>query len=162
MSTKQDIDRGLEIVAQMDALKKELKAIAERVDKAALKGPQIPLEDPARDGTQYLAHGSAKIVPVVITADFLAQTFTSGSKKHEAIAAAAAGKLAEFYAPTTTYERQFEDGKVFRAKAREILGAEKAEPFIRACVVRDKFDVPKNAVKIEWARARLIESEVSA
>lgn len=162
MSLKSDIDRGLEITTQMEKLKAELKQIKERVEAAALKGPHIPLEDPARDGTQYLAQGSDRIVPVVVTADFLTKSFAGGSQRHMAMQILAGKQLGHFYQPKTTFEREQEDGKVFRAMARDILGGETAESFIATCLARDKHGMPINAVKIEWARARAIESEVEA
>jgi hypothetical protein len=163
MSLQQDIDRGLELTAQIGVLEAELKVLSERIEKAALRGPQIPLEDAERDGTQFLAKGSRRVVPVLITADYLAASFTEGSKVHEKVVQALPNReplLTTFYTPKLTFKRVYEDGKVFRRQAREILGAELAEPFINACVVRDREGIPKNAVKIDWSRAK--EMEVAA
>lgn len=156
MSLQTDIDRGLEIVVEIEALKTELSALTERVKRAALNGPQIPLEDADRDGTQFIARGTEKLVPVVITADYLAASFTNLSPKHEEVLAALPHRqpqLTDFYQPKTTWERGIDDGKDFRRLAREML-AECAEPFIVACLARDRHGIPKNAVKIGWDRAR--------
>jgi hypothetical protein len=161
MSLQQDIDRGLEIVSALEELKKELGEITTRIERAALNGPQVPLEDPERDGMQYLAKGSERIVPVVITADYLAGSFTNLSDKHLEILKTLPNReplLVDFYQPKVKFERVIEDGKAFRKLAREMLGDE-AEAFIKACVSRDKFGIPKNATKIAWDRAR--ESEVA-
>ncbi len=159
MSIHNDIDRGLVIVAQIEKLQEELKGITARVEKAALNGKQIPLEDPERDGMQYLAAGTSRIVPVVITADFLRDSFSGSGTVHDQIAAAAGEKLPSFYGKKIVFKRQIDDGKAFRKQARETFTPAQAEIFIKACVAVDKFGVPKNAIKIDWARARK-ESEV--
>lgn len=149
------IDRGLVLVEEIRLRKDELDHIQERLEKIALAGDQIPLEDSERDGMQYIAQGSEKTVPVVITADMLMKSFTGGSAKHDAIEAAAGGpaNIREFFRRTISYERIIDDGKLFRRKAREVLGAEIAPLFISACVARDKTGTPRNAVKIDWQRA---------
>jgi len=91
-------------------------------------------------------------VPVIFTADLLAQSFVDGSKAHARIAAAAVERLPLFYKPTVTWEMIPKNGKVFRRDADAILGKE-APAFITACLQRDKFGLPKNAIKIEWKRA---------
>lgn len=165
MSIQTDIDRGLVLVAQIKRLEEELKQITTRVERVALCGKQIPLEDPERDGMQYLAKGSAAIVPVVITADFLRKSFIEESEPHLEIRATIDPiTLANFYTAKTTYERVIDDGKDFRKKAREILEAPKAEAFIKACVARNKDGIPKSAVKVDWQRHRpltLTDVEVS-
>lgn len=163
MSLITDIDRGLEIVAQMEALEAELKEINARVERVALKGKQVPLEDAERDGTQFLAQGSARLVPVVCTADYLVQSFAAKSKTHEKIAEAAGARLGEFFRPKLTYETLHKGGKLFRRQARQIFEGWAAEKFLAACVVRDKQGLPKSAVKVEWDRARaMAESGVEA
>lgn len=163
MSLQADIDRGLQIVEEIAALEKELKEIKARVDKAAVNGPQVALEDAARDGTQYLAKGSEKIVPVIITADFLVASFGEDSKKHHEIAGTLAEPLLlhDFYERKVTFQRREEDGKTFRKVAREMIGGPEAERFIQACVARDKEGIARSAVKIAWDRARPIGEEVS-
>jgi len=153
MSIQSDIDRGLEIVAELDRLEKELKQIETRVKQAAIKGPQVDLADADREGKQYLANGSKAIVPVIITADKLVGSFQANSKTHTRITTALgmdAGKITDFFKREVVWSNSFEDGKKFRTKAAEIL--DKAAPaFITACIARDKDGIPKNDVKICWA-----------
>jgi hypothetical protein len=153
VNLKADVDRGLEIVTTMETLKKELKAINERLCAAALLGVQVDLIDPEREGKQFLAPGTAKIVPVVLTADAVIQSFVANSKNHRTISEVAGDKLLHFYAPTTTYEAVFASGKLLRSRAAEIFGFEDAPAFVSACLARDKHGIPKSAIKVEWDRA---------
>lgn len=162
MSIKADVDRGLEIVAQMEALKEELKLIEGRLHKAGLNGTQVDLQDPEREGKQYLASGSEKIVPVVFTADAIVKSFLAGSAAHQLIAAAAGEHLADFYVEKRTLHSVFESGLLLRRRAAEVLGADAAPAFVTACLARDKHGIPKSAIKVEWDRAEAKESEVTA
>lgn len=153
MSTQADVDRGLEIIALQEALKKELAEIESRLEKAGLKGTQIELEDAEREGRQFLATGTTRIVPVVFTADLIMGSFADNSAKHLKAKAAAGEHLREFYLPSTTWEGRFDSGKIFRKKAAEIFGEEAGPAFVSACLARDKFGVPKSQTKIEWKRA---------
>jgi hypothetical protein len=152
-SLKDAVDRGLALVAQIAELQDELAEIEAVLEKAALAGEQIELEDEERDGRQFLARGSRLVVPVVITADMLTKSFGADSHIHEKIAAVAGDKLRQFFRPQTTWKTLFDSGKIFRRKAREILGDDAAPAFITACVARDKNGIAKNAIKIEWKRA---------
>jgi hypothetical protein len=153
VSVRADVDRGLAIVATLETLKKELKEINERLEAAALLGVQVDLVDPEREGKRFLAPGTDRIVPVVLTADSITKSFVAHSKKHKAISEAAGDKLLHFYVPTTTYEAVFESGKMLRTKAAEIFGFEDAPPFVSACLARDKHGIPKSDIKVEWDRA---------
>lgn len=161
MSVRCDVDRGLEIVVQIEALKKELEAIEDRLEAAGLKGEQIELMDPEREGRQYLAHGSECVVPVVFTADLLVKTFQKGSAVHQKIEAAAGTSaiLASFFKESVTFKSLFDSGKIFRRQAEEILGEQAGPKFITACLARDKQGIPKSAVKIEWERAEVTAKE---
>ncbi len=153
MSIQADIDRGREIVKQIEALKKELKGINERIQAAALKGPHLPLEDAAREGRQYRARGSSVVVPVVITADSLVQSFQADSPLHVAIEKAAGSReqLLKFFAPSTKWEITEEDGQKFRELAVAELGAA-APRFITACVAKNAAGIAKNKIVIAWDR----------
>jgi hypothetical protein len=165
-TVKHLVDRGLELRAQIEPLLIELKAVDEALREEALKGEQVPLEDAERDGMQYLARGSKQIVPVVITADCVVDTFKHAGKTHDKIREAVEAIVArtdppggtprvftEFFRPVNTWERRDGDGKKFRHHAREFLGDESAG-FIDACLSRDKEGVPKNSLKVDWDRAR--------
>ena len=146
-----DVDRGLEIREQMEKLTVELKGITARLTDAALHGEQVPLVDDEREGKQFLAQGTDKIVPVIITADNLMGEFPAVGDKFDTIVATLEDRatLLKFYKPVNKFENRFDNGKKFRALADELLG--KAAPaFITACLSRDKFGVPKNAIKVVW------------
>lgn len=154
MSIKADVDRGLEIVAEQKRLKKELEKIQERLEKAGLAGDQVALEDDERDGRQFLATGSQKIVPVIFTADLIMKSFQEGSPAHAEISSAIPDMffLRRFYAPAEKWESAIDSGKIFRKRADELFG--KAAPaFISACLSRDKDGVPKSQIKVDWSRA---------
>ena len=157
MSVRADVDRGLEIVAEIEKLEVELKAIDERLKTAALNGEQVELKDAAREGRQYRAAGSEQIVPVIITSDMLVGSFAAGSDTHEKIRLAAGhGKtdVDDFFKRVVKYENRFDSGKKFRARADELLTKD-APAFITACLSRDKDGIPKTAIKVMWQ-----ESEV--
>lgn len=155
MNLAPTVDRGLEIRAQIEALKEELEIIESTLELAARKGEQIDLEDPDREGRQFLARGTEAIVPVVLTADIIQATFADGSPAHAKIADAALGKLPEFYRPTTTWKLLAKSGKAFRIEAAAILGAA-APALITAASARDKNGTPKSQIKVEWDRAHEI------
>lgn len=167
MSLRADIDRGLQIVGQIEFLQRELKAIEARVEAVALAGEQVELVDAEREGRQYLARGSAEIVPVIFTADLLIKSFSDRSATYDRIAVStprSRGALTRFFQPTSTWKTLFDSGKEFRAKAAEILGTD-APAFISACLQRDKHGIPKSQTKIDWSRTEKIaqaESEVAA
>jgi hypothetical protein len=165
MSILADVDRGLAIRGEMDALKKELGEIEERLEAAGLKGEQIDLVDADREGKQFLAKGTKQIVPVVFTADLLIKSFKFPSAHYtritsaipEGFAESSAQGLGGFFTRSVVYESRTDSGKKFRAIAGELLGKD-APKFITACLARDKEGIPKSAIKIEWDRA----SEVAA
>jgi hypothetical protein len=155
MSVRADVDRGLEIVAKLVELQAELEKIEERLEKAGLdagtRGEHIDLADKERDGKQWLAKGSAVEVPIVFTSDSIVASFTRDGDKHLKIRDAANGHLTDFYKPVSKFESKFKDGKLFRAHAREVLGAA-APAFITACLATDKAGIPKSDIKILWPK----------
>lgn len=161
MSVKTLVDRGLEIVSEMKLLKKELDAIEEKLGRAALDGEHQELKDPDREGRRFLAHGSKRILPITFTADKIVQSFKQSSTLHHNLRQlvgenASNGRLRQFYAPVTTYEICFDDGKQFRAAAGELLGKDIGPKFITACVAVDKHGIAKNDTKIEWNKTEEI------
>ena len=160
-----DVERGLAIRKEMDALKAELKAIEERLEAAGLEGEQVELNDPEREGRQFLAQGEKHIVPVVFTADLLIKSFKFPSAHYtritsaipEGFAESGAQGLVAFFDRSVAYESRFDSGKKFRAHADELLGKD-APAFITACLARDKHGIPKSAIKIEWDRATEVAS----
>ncbi len=152
MSLANDVQRGLEIREEMTRLKDELGQIEERIEAAALVGDQIDLNDPDRDGKQFIARGSEKQVPVVITADSIVGQFIDDSPIHVRLKEIAGDKLKEFFKKKTIWENLAKTGKQFRSLAAVIL-EDKAPEFISGAISRDKHGIPKNSIKIEWDRA---------
>lgn len=144
-----DVDRGLELIRQMDASKKELKAITGRLQARALAGSQEALKDAAREGTRYMAKGTDVEVPIIVTADFIAKSFADGSPAHARAEGASKGQLPKFYRKKTTWEVLTKDGKKFREEAGAYLG-EDAPDFIAACRSLDRHGIPKNGIDIRW------------
>jgi len=154
VSIRADVDRGFEVVAEIETLKKELKGITARLTQDALDRPDqhAPLADAERLGKQFIARGTALALPIVITADKLVQTCAVGSEVEKRIAAAAGDQLDAFYKLAQTRENIFADGQLFRIQAAVHLG-DKAPAFIAACRAVDKHGIPKNDVRIEWQAA---------
>ena len=151
------VDRGLEIRGQMECLKDELTSIEAQLEEAGLAGDQVDLQDPNREGKQFLAEGSELIVPVIFTADLLVQSFTHQSAVHDRVKVAADDKLPAFYSMKTTWKMKAKSGKAFRVEAAEILGP-KAPAFIAACRDVDKEGIPKSKVIVDWDRATLLNA----
>lgn len=157
MTTLQrSVDRGLEIRATIATLEAELATIEHAIKGAAMIGDQIELTDPDRDGRQYLARGITAIVPVVLTADLITQTFADGSPAHARIGKAAGDKLFSFYRSTITWKILAKTGKAFRIEAGHLLGSA-APALITAATSRDKLGLPKSQIKVEWDRAEEIK-----
>ena len=159
-SVRADVDRGLEIVAKVAELKKELEVIEGRLHKAGmeagLRGEHVELKDKEREGKQWLAKGSGVSVPLVFTTDKIVGSFTANGAMHQTIRTASNGHLTDFFKPVSKWENLFDDGKKFRAKAAEVL-AERAPAFITACIARDKTGIPKSDIKILWGEIEEIK-----
>jgi hypothetical protein len=156
MKIQQCVDRGLELRAQIQEMGDELSVIEERLRAAALNGEQVPLVDEEREGRMWLARGAEVAVPVVLTADLVAQSFAQGSIQHARLAGIVDGKLTQFYRPVTTWKMMAKSGVAFRREAAAILG-ELAGEFVTAALSRDKHNVPKSQVKVEWERAEEVK-----
>lgn len=160
MSVTSDVDRGLAIKEQIAALALELAEIEDRLVKAGLEGDQVELEDPEREGRQWLARGTSRIVPVVFTADLLVKSFANGSVVHGKIQAALGERpIGSFFRRVSGFATQFESGKQFRAHAAELLGDE-APKFISVCLSRDKEGTPKSQIRVEWQRAEDVRPQI--
>ena len=71
-SIKSDITRGLQITAELDRLKAELKGIEQRVEAAALEADHIPLGDADREGRQAILSNGEVSIPVIFESDLVA------------------------------------------------------------------------------------------
>ena len=149
---QKSVDRGLEIRAQMESLKEELDEIEDCLRQAALAGEQVELEDPDREGRQWFAPGTEAVVPVVITADMISQSFADGGKVHAKLQELAGCKLGEFYRACTTWKMLARTGKAFRQEAFAVFGSAAGE-FVSAATAKDKNGIAKTSVRVEWERA---------
>ena len=153
MSIKADVDRGVAIHEEIEKLSAELKLIDARLKEAALNGEQVELNDAERTGRQFLANGTGRIVPVILTSDHIVSEFGGNTEKRDLIAAASLGHFGVFFKLVNKYENRFESGKKFRARAGELMGAD-APAFITACIARDKSGIPKSVVKVCWGESK--------
>lgn len=144
-------------IKSLEILLEEYQGI---IESAARSGQHIPLEDPNRDGSQFIARGLSHEVPVIFTSDLLVQSFKEGSEAHAKIKYAAGESFLRFFTPVATFENAHKSGIAFRRAAKELLGVT-AEAFITACLQRDKYKLPKSAIKIEWDRARELTKEAA-
>lgn len=151
---KADVDRGILLVAELDAIKEELKQIERRLTEAALEGPTVPLEDDAREGRQYLAAGSRALLPVIIESDQIVASFAPASEIADNIRGLCGPRLGHLYRSVTKFERVPKDGKAFRATAFEHWPADEAARIISVAIARDKNGIPRSRIVIPWERAR--------
>jgi len=155
-----DIARGIEIRKQIAKLEDELKAIETRLEEDALKYPfdHVPLQDKDREGKQYLAEGSDKIIPVIFESDLIAGSFLPESNMHRQVVAVLgeqySGQLPRLFKDTRAFMRVTKDGKAFRKLAREILDNDTFARLISAVTQRDKAGIPKSRTIIAWDEAR--------
>ena len=147
------VDRGLELRERIKKDSVEFKLIESKLEaagyEAAKEGEHQDLKDANREGSRWLARGSQKILPVIFTADSIVGSFTRETPLHYKIEAAAGDHFKTFFKPVSKYENRFDDGVKFRARAHEIFG-KTAPSFITACIARDKHDIAKSAVKLDW------------
>lgn len=151
MSIRSDVDRGLEIRAQIERLETELKDIETRLQMAGLKNPgeHEDLKDADRDGRRWPAKGSDRIVPVIFTADLLLGELGANTPRAQTIRTAARGKLDFFFKHNAVLKNRFDSGKRFRIEAARLL-EEAAPNFITACLARDKDGQPKSKIVVAW------------
>jgi len=153
------VKEGFRTVMQMARFGAKLKQIEAELRARALKasaaGEVKPLEDAELEGTQWIADGDVVTLPVVITSDELIGSFADESPNHKVLEAIAGEKLGEFFSLKKTWENAVKTGKQFRARAAEILGAEKGAELVAASRKLDKNDLPKFAVRVDWNRVKV-------
>lgn len=162
MSTLELVDRGFALREEIAQREAELKKVETELEKRGLEanaaGRVEDLKDEDREGRRWLARGTARVLPVIFTADLIVGSFAHSSPTHKRIAEAAPDKFLEFFKPLRTFENRFKDGKKFRAAVAEQL--DKAAPaFITACLARDKAGLPKSAIKLDWDHAEAVAKE---
>jgi len=139
---------------EISKLEDELEVVEAGLVAFAQVGDQVDLVDEEREGKQFLAEGSAVVVPVVFTADKIVGSFTEGSTFHRSVAGIAQQYLGWFYEPEKTWKMKPKNGKSFRSLAESTLGKVQGPEFVTACLARDKHGIPKSDIKIEWKRAK--------
>lgn len=153
-----DVDRGLAVVAQIDALKGELKSIEARLKDAALAaaedGLTEPLVDEEREGRRFLASGSLLTLPVILESDAISGEFGEGTAKHAALKELCGDRLPHLYKRVVKFECRAKDGKAFRRTAAEYWSPDDAARIISAAIARDKDGIPKSRIVIAWDQAK--------
>lgn len=152
MTTRQAVDRGLEIARRIAALKEELAAVEAVLVEAAMRGDQEPLNDPEREGRQFRAHGSDTWVPVIFEADLLAGSLKPGSPAHTRLASLAGDRFPQLYREVHSFERVKPSGKGFRSLVRELFEPAPAADIISASLARDKNGIPRSRILVDWPR----------
>lgn len=145
-----DIERGREIIAEIDSLKAELKQIETRLKQAGQDAPHLPLEDENREGRQALLRSSRHVLPVRFTSDAIIASFDPDSETHRVLAGIAGDKLGLFYQEVRKFTRVPKDGVEFRKVAREHLAPEAFARLVHAATDRKKDGIAKSATVIAW------------
>jgi len=147
---EKDIERGIQIRAEIAKLTEELKAIEARLQKAGQEGEQIPLQDPRREGKQFLARSASRIIPIRFESDLIAASFEPDSTMHKEAAEITGDHFPRFFRQSNKYVRVPEDGEDLRVLARQLLEPEKFALFIRAVTSRDKKGIAKSRIVVGW------------
>lgn len=156
-SIANDVERGISVRKEIETLEVELKEIEGRLKRSGIENPDKheELNDPEREGRQFMARSSKHVVPVVFTADILIGSFQNLSPLHSKLKVSLGAQkhlIEEFFKAPSKWENRFDSGKKFRQAANDALGAQ-APAFITACVARDKEGIAKSAIKVDWERA---------
>lgn len=150
------VDRGLELRSLIARARVELDDIEERLTKIGLAAEHEPLADAGREGRRWFARGSQLMIPVIFTSDKLIRSVGDNTPLHRRILEQSGDKFQAFFRPVKKWDNLFTDGKQFRAAAREQFGEIKGPSFVGACLARDKDNVPKSDIKIEWDAAEVL------
>jgi len=117
-----DIARGIEIRADMERLKTELKVIESRLEAAGLRGPHVPLEDQEREGKQAILITPTHRLPVRLESDVLVASFDIGGTTEKQVSALiSTDQFNALFKPVNKYERREPDGHKFRLKAKKAI-----------------------------------------
>lgn len=155
---EEDIERGLQIRAQIAELEAELKQIEARVQAVAEQGRQVPLKEQDREGKKFPATGRSAIVPVIFESDLIIGSFAPDSPVHKKLAQIAGDKLKLFFKPVNKFERVQTDGREFRRLARTTFEPDPFAQFIRAATAIKKGGIAKSRVYVAWKEAEPVQS----
>lgn len=160
--TPQQISQDIELCIEQRRIVKDanvkIKAAEKRLEQAGLEGDQIPLQEPDREGRQFLARCPKLgiVVPVIFESDQIIASIEKDTVAHHSISQAAGPRFPDFFALSTKYARVHKEGLEFRRHARKVF--ESAAPdFISLCIQRDKDGIPKSRTIIAWDNARPID-----
>lgn len=145
-----DIERGIEIRAEIEKLTLELKAIEARLQEAGQNGDQIPLQDQRREGKQFLASSDQRIVPVRFESDLICASFEPDSIMHKEAAEITGDHFPRFFKQSNKFARVPKDGEELRVLARKLLQPDKFALFIRAVTDRNKQGIAKSRIVVGW------------
>jgi hypothetical protein len=152
-----DIDRGIEIKELIASLTEELKAIEKRLAAAGCDGEQVRLQDPRREGKQFIARSNRQIVPVRFESDLIAASFDPDSIMRREAEEIAGELFPRFYKQSDKFARVPEDGEDFRVLARELLDPDAFAKLIRAVTQRDKDGIAKSRIVVGWKDAKPLD-----
>ena len=153
-----DVSRGLVIRDQIKTWQAELRAIEKRLEQAGLEGDQIPLQEPDREGRQFLARspGTGVFVPVVFESDQIIASVVVGTDLHTTLFSMAGEHLPKFFVASHKLDRVQKDGQAFRKLARQTF-EHTAPAFINSCLQRDKDGIPKSRTIIAWDNVKPLD-----
>lgn len=154
-----DIARGIEIKAQMEKLKTELKAIEARLEAAGLQGPHVPLEDKEREGKQAILTSPTHRIAVRLESDVLVGGFEMGSDTEKSVSSIITTvQFNALFKPVKRYERKEADGHKFRLKAKKAIADHAVYlQLIKALRSTDADGVAKSKTVIAWSEVEKIE-----
>ena len=154
MTTSQAISRGLEITAQISALKAELADIESKLETIALHAEHLPLNEADREGRQAILHGDGVTLPVVFESDLVAATLPDPGPAIGIIRSVVKDPavMVQLWKPASALTRVAKDGQKYRQQLRGLLSPEDAATVLRASIQRDKTGIPKSRTIIAWDR----------
>jgi hypothetical protein len=155
---EEDIERGLQIQAQIKELQAELKEIETRVQAVAEQGRQVPLKEQDREGKKFPASGRSAIVPVIFESDLIIGSFAPDSPAHKELAKIAGDKLKLFFKSVNKFERVQDDGREFRRLARATFEPDPFAQFIKAATAVKKGGIAKSRVYVAWKEAEPVQA----
>lgn len=158
-----DIARGIEIKAQMEKLKAELKAIEARLEAAGLQGPHVPLEDKEREGKQAILTSPTHRLAVRLESDVLVGGFEMGSDLESKVSDLLTTiQFNALFKPVKRYERKEADGHKFRIKAKKAIADHAVYlQLIKALRSTDADGIAKSKTVIAWDAVQVITPDAA-
>lgn len=155
---EEDIERGIQIRAEIEKLTAELKLVEARIQAVAEQGTHVPLKEEDREGKKFIGRGRSAIVPVIFESDLLIASFLPNSPVHTELEEIAGDKLKLFFRDVRKFERVQEDGRDFRREARKAFKPDQFARFIRASLSLKKGGIPKSRVVVAWKESEPLKT----